>query len=306
MTSHDVVDLRALRAAGMPWREAHDLARSPDYVHVLRSVLLHRSVVDDTVARAHAVALVLPDGAAVCGATAAWLHGVDARVPGRHHGPADLQCVVPLGTARRRRPGLASRVSSLPAHDVTLVHDIPTTTPLRTALDLARYTPAYVGLATLDTFAHRGMVTVPDLAARLSGLRGARNVARARRLVELCEPATESAGESWLRLRLVEAGLPRPVPQISIRDATGREVYRLDLGYPEQRVGVEYDGDAHHFATHAQHVADLRRRDDLRRRFGWEVIGVHRGDVLGRRADLERATGEMIRFPGPLLARREW
>jgi len=177
---------------------------------------------------------------------------------------------------------------------------------VRTALDLARYTPPYVGLAALDAFTHRGTVTVPELRAQLRELRGARNVARARQLVELCEPATESAGESWLRLRLFQAGLPRPVPQISIRDASGREVYRLDLGYPGKQVGIEYDGEAHHFATSAQHRADLRRRQELLARFGWDVVGVHRGDVLGRRNDLERATADMIEFTGPLLARQEW
>ncbi|MCM0640446.1 hypothetical protein [Cellulomonas wangsupingiae] len=119
-------------------------------------------------------------------------------------------------------------------------------------------------------------------------------------------PATESAGESWLRLRLVEAELPRPTSQISIRDATGREVYRLDLGYPEKRVGIEYDGEKFHNATHAQVVADERRRQDLTRRFGWTVIGVHRGDVLGRRNDLERTVAGLIGFEGTVLARQQW
>ncbi|WP_089798835.1 hypothetical protein [Cellulomonas sp. KH9] len=109
-----------------------------------------------------------------------------------------------------------------------------------------------------------------------------------------------------MRLRLFQAGLPRPVPQIRIRDASGRAVYRLDLGYPDQRVGIEYDGEEYHAATSAQHCADLRRRQDLRDRFGWEVLGPHRGDVLGRRNDLERVTADMIEFTGPLLARQEW
>ncbi len=49
-------------------------------------------------------------------------------------------------------------------------------------------------------------------------------------------------GESWLRLRIVDAGFPRPVVQIEVLDADGRCVYRLDLGWPDRRLAVEYDG----------------------------------------------------------------
>lgn len=306
MTEDDVIDLRSVRATGASWREAHALARSPEYLHVLRSVLLHRSVVEDPRARARAAALVLPDRGAVCGETAAWLHGVDARPPGRHLHPPELQCIVPAGMVRRRRPGLACRVGILPAADVVMVHGVPVTSPARTALDLARYAPQYVGLAALDAFAHAGSVSRPELLARVRELRGARNIARARQLIEICEPSTESAGESWLRLRLFQAGLPRPVPQISVRGRDGREVYRLDLGFPEERVGIEYDGETHHFMTAEQQRADLDRRDDLQRRFGWRVVGAHRGDVLGQRNHLERAVADMIGFGGPLLARQTW
>lgn len=249
---------------------------------------------------------MLPDHGAVCGETAAWLHGVDVRAPGRHHAPPALQCLVPAGTVRRRHPGLSCRVGSLPAEDVVTVHDVPTTSPARTALDLARYAPAFIGLAALDAFAHAGLVAPDELHARTRALPGARNIARARQLIELCEPATESPGESWLRLRLSEAGLPRPVAQVSIRDDDGREVYRLDLGYPARRVGIEYDGDEHHFTTSEQHRSDARRRDDLWRRFGWQVVGVHRGDVLGSGNRLERAVADMIGHEHPVPVRRFW
>ncbi len=183
---------------------------------------------------------------------------------------------------------------------------MPVTTPARTALDLARYSPGFVGLAALDAFAHQGTVERRDLVARCRALAGGRNIARARRLVELCEPATESAGESWLRLRIFEAGLPLPEPQISIRDRHGREVYPLDMGYRDQKVAIEYDGEAFHHSSAEQQRSDLHRRDDLERQFGWTVVGVHRGDVLGRRNDLERTVAELIAFDKPVLARQQW
>lgn len=306
MTSADVLDMRELRAAGTSWAAMHRLVESGEYTQPFRSVLARRAALDEPGVRARAVATVLPPGAAVCRETAAWLHGIDARPPGLHLRPPALHCVVPPGTSRVRRPGQRCWISDLSHDDVEVVHGVPVTTPGRTALDLARHSPRFVALAAVDAFAHQGLVDPRDLLARSRRMAGARNIARARFVLEQCEPATESAGESWLRLRLVEADLPRPTAQIRIRDRHGREVYRIDMGYPKARVGVEYDGEEFHHRTGAQLMADERRRHDLQTRFGWTVIGVHRGDVLGRRNYLERTVAGLIGFEGIVLGRQEW
>ena len=306
MASSDVLDMRVLRAAGTTWAAMHRLAESGEYTQLFRSVLVRRASLGDPEVRARAVSTVLPPGAAVCRDTAAWLHGVDMRPPGLHLQPPALHCVVAPGTPRVRRPGQRCWISDLPQDDVTVLHGVRVTTAARTALDVARYSPRFVALAAVDTFAHRGLVDPRDLLARSRRLVGARNIARARFVLEQCEPATESAGESWLRLRLVEADLPRPAAQISIRDSVGREVYRIDMGYTKARVGVEYDGEEFHHRTGGQYEADERRRRDLLARFGWTVIGVHRGDVLGRRNELERTVAGLIGFEGVVHARQEW
>jgi very-short-patch-repair endonuclease len=73
--------------------------------------------------------------------------------------------------------------------------------------------------------------------------------------------------ESRVRLLLVKGGLPRPVSQVSVYDAQGRFVGRLDLALPGTKVAVEYDG-AQHWQ---QRRADDRRRDALRA-LGWTVL----------------------------------
>jgi hypothetical protein len=45
-----------------------------------------------------------------------------------------------------------------------------------------------------------------------------------------------------LRLAVHDAGLPPPTPQLEVRAAGGRLLARLDLGWEQERVGVEYDG----------------------------------------------------------------
>ncbi|HMO09996.1 MAG TPA: type IV toxin-antitoxin system AbiEi family antitoxin [Actinotalea sp.] len=226
-------------------------------------------LLDDQCARAEALSLVLPPGVAVCRETAAWLHGVDARRPGSHLALGDLNVLVPLSATPPRRPGVAAFQSDLTSSDVCEVNGVPTTTVVRTALDLLRSSPPYVGLAALDAWAHRRALDPAEVAARVETLRGHRGIAQARRLVSLCEPATESHGESWMRLRIVDAGLPRPVVQIPVQ-TSARTVYRLDAGYEELRVGFEYDGEEFHSSVEAQ-AADAARRDDLVRRFGWTV-----------------------------------
>ena len=44
----------------------------------------------------------------------------------------------------------------------------------------------------------------------------------------------------WIALA---AGLPPPEPQVGLTTPSGD--FRLDLGYRERRVGIEYDGDGH-------------------------------------------------------------
>ena len=270
----------------------------------LHGVYLPAAALDDPAQRARAVGLVLPTGAAVGRRAAAWLHGVDPRAPDELAVPLPLECVVPAGSAVPQRRGLRPYEASLPPGDVTEVHGVPVTTAERTALDLARYLLPHMGLAVLDAMAGAGQVEPAALLERLEEWRGERFVARARRLVEHCEPSAESYGESWLRLRLLDAGFPRPVPQVWVVDGDGRRLYRLDLAWPERRLAVEYDGVEFHEHAAAR-AADQRRRDDLAGRFGWTVVGVGRGEVLGRSLALENGVGHLLGM-APHIRQRLW
>lgn len=274
-------------------------------VQPLRGVYAAPSALEDPMVRAAALAKVLPPGAAVARQTAAWLFGVDCRPPGGQHEPVPLCCVVPAGTATPpRRPGVRAFAATLPPGDVVQHLGVPVTSPERTVLDLARYLPAYLGLATADAFAHRRLVDLDQLRARVEQFQGGRWIDRARRVLALADARAESFGESWLRLRIIEAGFPCPEPQVWIVDADGVGVYRLDLGWEELRIAVEYDGEEYHSGDDdRQH--DEQRREDLAKRFDWEVLGVGKGEVLGRSLRLERAVGELLSLE-PQISRRAW
>jgi len=135
---------------------------------------------------------------------------------------------------------------------------------------------------------HRGLTSPDELASELPRWTGRRNIARAAEVISLAEPKAESPGESRLRLRIVDAGFPRPEPQIEFFEG-GVLVYRLDLGIQALRRGMEYDGE--HQEEQVEY--DARRREWLGRR-GWEYLSFDKGHVLRADFALELAVGELL------------
>lgn len=294
---------RDAAAAGYGRRSLEAMIAAGLVQEVLRGVLVDVRRPDTLERRAAAVALVLPPGAAVCRGTAAWLWGIDCRPPGRHRETLPVECVVPAGTTPLRRPGLTCFQARLPDADLCLVDGVPCTTPLRTALDCARYLPPFMALGTIDAMAHARLVVPAAMTAGIERWRGRRNVDRARRLIALCEPRTESFGESWVRLRCADAGFPRPEAQVNLPDDVHPR-WRLDLGFREQRAGIEYDGEEFH-SSDQQRAHDERRRADCERSFGWTVHGFTKAHVLGPSMQLELVVGELLSMT-PRISRRLW
>jgi hypothetical protein len=171
---------------------------------------------------------------------------------------------------------------------------VKVTTPLRTALDLGCRLSRRDGLAALDGFARTCGVTRAELEAELPRYRRRRGVVRLRQVVPLVDGRAESPSESWVRLDIADAGLPKPELQWWVLDDDGRPVFRLDLAYPLSKVAVEYDGIEFH-GSDEQRAADAARREWLRAR-GWTVIVVTKGCFKGPAldswlSDLRRALG---------------
>ena len=127
--------------------------------------------------------------------------------------------------------------------------------------------------------------TTSDLRRLLVRYFRRRGVIQARNLAPLVDGRSESAGESWTRLAIVDHDLPTPQPQFWVA-VQGRPTYRLDLAYPHARIAIEYDGVAHHTSR-----AD-RRRDAERRAWlsanGWRVV------VLTKASFQEEVLGQWI------------
>jgi hypothetical protein len=288
-----------LSRRSIDWLTARGLLIQP--VH---GVVQRADLPDSVALRCRAVSLVLPPGATVCRTTAAWLHGVDARETGRHLELPTVECAVPVGTTPVRRPGLTCYVSDLRADDLEEVFGIPVTSPGRTACDLARWASPGRGIATLDVMTRAGLIDPEALLREIERWRGDRFVARARHLLANVDPRSESAGESAFRLRLVDAGFPRPELQIPLLDAAGRTVFRLDLGYEKLRWAGEYDGEEYHSGREAEQ-RDRARRARIDREWRWTLVVVGKALIYGPSMALEFGVGELLGM-APQIRRRAW
>ena len=177
---------------------------------------------------------------------------------------------------RSRPPYLIVRHARLTVGDRGVAGVLRTTSPLRTAFDLARHVDRVEAVVALDALAHRRLVTVVDLAEyalahpALPGSRGIPDV------LALVEPLTESPMETRLRVALIDGGLPRPVAQVEVRDGGGRFIGRVDLAYPEHRVGIEYEKD--HHRDSATFRADLVRANAMHVA-SWILLRVTHADM---------------------------
>jgi hypothetical protein len=177
---------------------------------------------------------------------------------------------------RHRLPGLRTRGDRIGEDEIVIVDGIPVTSPTRTALDLGCWYPTTSGVAAIDSLARATDIKAADVELLAQRYPGRRGIARGRLAISLFDPGAQSPKETWLRLVLVQAGLPRPQTQIPVLNEFGSAIAYLDMGWEDVKVAVEYDGDQHR-SDRSQYNWDIRRLERLQHK-GWVVIRVVAGD----------------------------
>jgi hypothetical protein len=209
--------------------------------------------------------------ATVAGLSAAALHGtlwIDA------HLPAELN-----QRSQHKTSGILLHAEHLRDDETSLLRGIPVTCPIRTAFDIGRRGPLVASVVHLDALLRATHTTAADIDVIVDRYRGARGIVQLRKALRLADPGAESPQETKTRLLLVAAGIPPPETQIHVFD--GRYlVARLDMGWQEWHVGVEFDG-AQHWTDPRQRSRDIERIAELEA-LGWRIIRVS-GEMLRRR-----------------------
>jgi hypothetical protein len=222
---------------------------------------------------------------------AAWLwsgrRGIIAgRAAAALHGAKWVHDFTPIevvGPFNHPPPGIIVRRERIDVEDVVELGELRVTSPARTAFDLGRHLPRGVAVANIDALSAATGLTTADVAPLITRHKGVRGVRQCQTALSLMDDGAQSPKESWLRLVLIDAGLPRPVTQIRVTD--GHLVAYLDMGWEGPKVALEYDGDQHR-NDRRQYVKDIRRAE-MADRLGWHVIKVineDQPDVVIRRA----------------------
>lgn len=163
-------------------------------------------------------------------------------------------------------PGIVIHGGAFADDETCTVGGIACTTPARTAYDIGRRVQDDEAVVRIDALLNAtgcAASEIERLAGRYSGARGIRQL---RTWLALVDSGAESPQETKLRLLLVRAGLPKPRTQIAVGSR------RIDMGWPNWMVGVEYDG-AQHWTDPRQHAEDIERLEFLAAQ-GWTIVRV--------------------------------
>ncbi|MET9492707.1 DUF559 domain-containing protein [Nocardia sp. NPDC006630] len=236
-----------------------------EFVRVFPDVYLRKGCVLSAAGRARAAAHWAKGEGVLVGLSAAALHGTRWLDDDE---PAEL-----ARAGHRRGPrGIRVVRDAIEPSECCAVEGFRVTTPARTAFDIGRRLPRDRAVPILDALCAATGTDSGDIAAvarRHPGLRGIRRLAA---IIPLVDGGAESPPESLTRLLLVDDGLPAPAIQLVVRDEYGGFVARLDMGWKDWRVAVEYDG-AQHWTDPAQRTKDIDRLAILDS-LGWKVIRV--------------------------------
>lgn len=114
--------------------------------------------------------------------------------------------------------------------------------------------------------------TVESLHTELAARRQVRNRRKIEQACSLIRLTVDSPRETWLRLWLIDNGFPEPVVHPQVLCRIKNVILQPDMGYPELKLAIEYEGD-HHRSSAGQFNTDIERQQ-LLEADGWTVIRV--------------------------------
>lgn len=247
------------------------------YRAVFRDVYIARDA--KLTAAAKARAAWLSTGATLAGLSAAAVLGTkwldDAA-------PAEI-----VRADRHTQRGIVAHSFQLAADEVHTIRGMRVTTAARTAFDIGCGLPVAKAIPILDALLNATGIAPADVVALADRHPGTRGIRRLRAALELVDGGAESPQETRVRLLLVGAGLPKPETQIEFRDLH----IRVDMGWREWKVAVEYDG-IQHWDDPYQRAWDIERIA-LLEAAGWTVIRVSAAMLARPQAIVERVRAKL-------------
>ena len=190
------------------------------------------------------------------------------------------------GKAGRSGAGVDQHCGAVDPADITTIDGLPVLRPARTVLDVTMVADTEPSLVVANHLLHSGGTTVAELRARYEGMAHWPWTLKTDIVLRLADPRFESVGETRTYYLCFRHGLPMPVPQYEVRDASGSVVARVDFAWPELGVFLEFDGRV----KYEKHllpgqrasdvvIAEKRREELICRLTGWRCIRISWTDL---------------------------
>jgi hypothetical protein len=222
--------------------------------------------------------LRMRDDAVFMSVTAAQLW--DMPLPERLVRDGRLHVGVPLGTPAPRGRGVLGHRLGRDTVPVVQLRGLRVLDEAETWCDLAQVLTADELTVVADSLLAPGRADPAETLATLGSRASApyrRHRSRLLRALERARPGVRSPRETLLRLLIVDAGLPEPEVGMRVYSRDRRYLGEADLGYRQERLLLEYEGD-HHRTDKGQFRYDIRRREGFEDA-GWSVLRVTADDM---------------------------
>ena len=220
---------------------------------------------------------------------------------------SEVHVTRPDGKAGRREAGVHQHCGTVLASDIVVRNGLEVMSPTRLALEATTVGSVESSLVVVNHFLHCGATTRERLLERYQLMEQWPHTLRTGLVLQWADPRIESVGESRAHHLILSNGLPTPALQYPVRDASGREIARLDFAWPELGVFLEFDGRVKYekLLRPGQRASDVvlaeKRREQLICSLtGWRCIRIDWGD-LARPIETVRLVREAL-FPPPRVA----
>lgn len=205
-------------------------------------------------------------------------------------------------TTQQRSPQVVRHCTSLEDTETITLHGVKATSLTRTIFDCARFLPYRQALIIADQGLRKGVMR-DDLEALANRFKGHKGIGTARRIVSDASPLAESPGESLTRHILLRMAIPAPQEQLVVNTRLGR--HRLDFGWRDRKLALEFDGKAKYFdfAPTSEVLFEERRREKALVEDGWQFIRIEWKDLF-REAELQARILRAWHRTSPMQAER--
>jgi len=235
----------------------------------------HRVVVRAVLRRAHRSTVVSHVSAAVERGAPVW--GI----------PLDVVHVTRSdGRPGRNETGIRHHAGRLDRTDIEYVNGIPVTKAARTAVEVTTVTTVEPALVTINGMLHDKLLTKQEFSAEVARLNHWPHTLAATLVERLCDGRIQSVAESRTLHLCWSQHLPRPEPQIPIRDERGWVFAYVDFGWEDEGVFLEFDGRVKYELfrreneTLAEYLLREKRREELICQLtGWVCIRITWADL---------------------------